>query len=568
MSGAAHAFPARPLTHRVKIGTKIIGAALAAILTTLGVSLVVQRFVIHDQGVEMTLGTMRAAVVEAENVRESISHLGRSGAFDRKKLLDEYKASGDLRSSTLYQTIPVVAAWEAIAKAAQQMGYEFRITKHEARNPKNLPTADEEKILAVLERGDVPEYINVDRAANLITFARPIKLTADCLSCHGDPATSPTHDGKDILGFAMENWKAGEVHGAFVLKSSLEPVDQVVFHGMLHSLGWVGPVTLLVVVGFYFLNRRYIVRPLRGSIDQIETACSETNQASAQISTASQSLAEGASEQAASLEETSASLEEMASMTRRNSEHAQQAKATASQARISADTGAERMQQMQGAMTSIEAANQEITKILKTIDEIAFQTNILALNAAVEAARAGESGAGFAVVADEVRALAQRCATAARETAHKIEDCVQKSQHGVRISTEAAASFTEIQAQVRQLDHLVGEIATASAEQNAGIGQINTAVAEMDKVTQATASSAEESAATASQVSAQTNALQQAVIDLQNLVGHAARATTSAVQTPALPARAFYQGPVHVPQAVRPHRPVAKVGAPQDEFFK
>jgi methyl-accepting chemotaxis protein len=121
---------------------------------------------------------------------------------------------------------------------------------------------------------------------------------------------------------------------------------------------------------------------------------------------------------------------------------------------------------------------------------------------------------------------------------------------------------------VRQLDHLVGEIATASAEQNAGIGQINTAVSEMDKVTQATASSAEESAATASQVSAQTNALQQAVIELQNLVGHAVHAMAPAIQVPATPTRAAFRGPVHVPQAVRPHRPVVPAGPPQDEFFK
>jgi methyl-accepting chemotaxis protein len=119
----------------MNIGTKIIVAALVAILLTVSVALVVQNFVIHRQGADLTIETMRAAIVEAENVRESISRLGQGGAFDRAKLLAEYRASGDLRSSTLYRTIPVVAAWEAIARAAQENGFEFRVPKHRARNP-------------------------------------------------------------------------------------------------------------------------------------------------------------------------------------------------------------------------------------------------------------------------------------------------------------------------------------------------------------------------------------------------------------------------------------------------
>jgi len=551
----------------MQIGTKIILTALAGVFATVSIALVVQRLVIRRQSVDLTVGTMRAAIVEAENVRESISRLGQNGAFDRSKLLAEYKASGDLKNSTIYRTIPVVAAWEAIANAAQQSGFEFRISKHQARNPKNLPRPEEEEILAVLNQGDVPEYVKVDRAANEIIYARPIKLTQDCLSCHGDPANSPTHDGKDVLGFRMENWKAGEVHGAFLLKSSLEPVDTVVVAGMLRSLSWVAPSTLLIAVAFFFLNHRYIVLPLRRSIDRIQAASAETSMASEQISAASQSLAEGASEQAASLEETSASMEEMSSMTRRNSDHAQLAKVTAGQARVSADTGADRMKQMLGAMQSIEAANQDITKILKTIDEIAFQTNILALNAAVEAARAGGAGAGFAVVAEEVRALAQRCAGAARETAAKIADCVQKSQRGVSISGEVAGSFTEIQEQVRKLDHLVGEIATASHEQDQGIGQINTAITEMDKVTQITASNAEETAAATEEMSAQSVALKQAVIELQCLIRKADEA--SATTTSPSPSRSD-QAPTNLvphPTSRLPAHPLTNRRATKAEDF-
>jgi methyl-accepting chemotaxis protein len=211
----------------------------------------------------------------------------------------------------------------------------------------------------------------------------------------------------------------------------------------------------------------------------------------------------------------------MASMTKRNAENAQTAKATAGQTRQSADTGAEQMKTLLAAMDSIKAASEDITKILKNIDEIAFQTNILALNAAVEAARAGEAGAGFAVVADEVRNLAQRCAGAAKETAVKIEDSVKKSQQGSQISADVAKSFGEIQTKVRQLDQLVGEIASASQEQSQGISQVNTAVTQMDKVTQSNAASAEESASASEELNSQAEALKEAVASLQQLVGGA-----------------------------------------------
>ena len=154
------------------------------------------------------------------------------------------------------------------------------------------------------------------------------------------------------------------------------------------------------------------------------------NNSSATITASSQSLAEGASEQAASLEETSASLEEMSSMTRHNAENAQKANELAKQARSAADKGVADMQAMNAAMEAIKNSSDDIAKIIKTIDEIAFQTNILALNAAVEAARAGEAGMGFAVVADEVRNLAQRSAQAAKETAGQIEGAISQDGAG------------------------------------------------------------------------------------------------------------------------------------------
>ncbi len=300
------------------------------------------------------------------------------------------------------------------------------------------------------------------------------------------------------------------------------------------SFAGLGALLFGFVVSGFVVRRTNLV--LRDVVDSVSSGASQIAAAAGQVSSSSQSLAEGASEQAASLEETSASLEEMSGMTRRNADGAQQARRAAGEARASADAGARQIASMQTAMEAIRSASHDIANILETIDEIAFQTNILALNAAVEAARAGEAGAGFAVVADEVRRLAQRCATAAKETAAKIEDSTARSQQGVQITGEVAASFASIQQQVLHLEQLIGEIATASTEQSQGIGQVATAVSQMDKVTQGNASGAEETAAAAEELNAQSALLEETVARLECLVRNAS--PVSPARRPAPPAAA------------------------------
>ena len=280
------------------------------------------------------------------------------------------------------------------------------------------------------------------------------------------------------------------------------------------NIGFAVLATVLVM-----LSARRTTRTLGAITARLSNAAGLVNGSASVVASASQSLAEGASEQAASLEETSASLEEMSSMTKRNAESAQQANELASQTRQAADTGAADMQSSSIAMEAIKTSSADIAKIIKTIDEIAFQTNILALNAAVEAARAGEAGMGFAVVADEVRNLAQRSAQAAKETAAKIEGAIGKTEQGVQITAKVAQGLQEIVSKVRQVDALVAEVAAASKEQRQGIDQVNTAVGQMDKVTQSNAASAEESASAAEELNAQAEALQEAVGELLALVG-------------------------------------------------
>ena len=277
-------------------------------------------------------------------------------------------------------------------------------------------------------------------------------------------------------------------------------------------------VGLVVALTLGIYLARSISKPIKAVAETLNAGAEQTAGAAGQVSSASQSLAEGASEQAAALEETSSSLEEMSSMTKRNAETAGKVKDLGSEARKAGDIGVQDMSALVSAMDAIKTSSADIAKIIKTIDEIAFQTNILALNAAVEAARAGEAGAGFAVVADEVRNLAQRCAQAAKETAGKIEDAVQKSARGAEISAKVAKSLEEIVGKARKVDEMAGEVAAASQEQSQGIAQVNTAVTQMDKVTQSNAANAEESAAAAEELTAQAETLKDAVAELLRLV--------------------------------------------------
>jgi len=344
------------------------------------------------------------------------------------------------------------------------------------------------------------------------------------------------------LDAEIEKFKAGLIadqnHAGPIMAAKMSYTQSLII--------WIGVGTILLTVSLVLIITRSIVGPLSAVTQIVGDGAEQIAAATGQVSAASQSLAEGASEQAASLEETSASLEEMASMAKRNADSAHQAKELSGQTRTAADAGANDMEEMKSAMDAIKNSSGEIAKIVKTIDEIAFQTNILALNAAVEAARAGEAGAGFAVVAEEVRALAQRSANAAKETAAKIDDSVAKSQHGVEISGKVAGSLQQIVDRARKMDGVVAEIASASQEQTQGTTQVNSAVSQMDKVTQSNASSAEETAA-AEELSAQAVAMNEAVIELRHLVGTTKKTAASA--KPALPVRTKPQAVAQAPAA-------------------
>lgn len=260
-------------------------------------------------------------------------------------------------------------------------------------------------------------------------------------------------------------------------------------------------VAASVLLGFFII--RSVNSSLGSIIERLNGGSEQVDSAASQLSETSQVMAEGASEQAASLEETSSSLEQISAQVEQNAENSTIAEKSIRTTQPLLESGVEAMNRMNKTMADIKDASMETSKIIGTINEIAFQTNLLALNAAVEAARAGEAGKGFAVVAEEVRNLAHKSAQAAKSTSELIERSQTESDRGLSVATEMSENLEKISKSVNDVSTLVVEISASSGEQATGIKQINTAVNEMDKTVQNNASNSEESASAAEELSSQ-----------------------------------------------------------------
>jgi hypothetical protein len=285
-----------------------------------------------------------------------------------------------------------------------------------------------------------------------------------------------------------------------------------------------------VAVVLWLANRlgHSISKPVAGTTDRLLSDARAVTSEAETVRTSCATVADGSNRQAAALEETSATLEEISSMTQSNADNAQRAQQSANDTRSAAEQGAQQMRHLTEAMEALRTSSEDVTRIIKTIDEIAFQTNILALNAAVEAARAGEAGAGFAVVAEEVRSLAQRSAQAARETTAKITAANARTNAGAEITVKVGESLDRILQRAREVETLVDSIAAASREQNSGVAQITTAIRQIDKVTQTNAAAAEETAASAAELQTRAHAFRDAVEEMQHIVFGGATAQAGA----------------------------------------
>lgn len=336
---------------------------------------------IRDQYVEKA----RSIVLTTESAREAMARKWDSGIFNAE-MLSEWAQAGEKHK--VLQAVPVVTAWESAMAKADEGGYTFKVPKVHPRNSGNEPDALEATVLSQFEQEDLAEYHVVDESINAVRYFRPIKLTEECLLCHGDPALSQKYwnndQGLDPTGTKMENWKVGEVHGAFEVVQSLDQADAELASTLWQGAGIVGGLLVIAAVILFVVITRVVIRNLIDPVKHISLELNEgaiqVNSAAGQVSDAAQMLAEGASEQAASLEETAGAMKDITRQSKANASSAGQVRDISGQARDAAQSGDRVMSELNLAMGAISQSSDKIANIIKTIEEIAFQTNLLALS--------------------------------------------------------------------------------------------------------------------------------------------------------------------------------------------
>lgn len=329
---------------------------------------------------------------------------------------------------------------------------------------------------------------------------------------------------RDAMGEGIDNLTAFQEKDA----QHRADIAAAAFSNSFKLLTTLAIVIVVMALGLGVLFSSYMNKALSVLADKIRNASNETSQASHELTSASSQLSQGATESAASLEETVSSLEELSSMVKLNSDHAKEANSLSKRSLDSAESGEEEIKQLLIAMTDMSKSSKKIEEIINVIDDIAFQTNLLALNAAVEAARAGEQGKGFAVVADAVRNLAGRSAVAAKDINHLIKENVEKTQKGVQIANTSGQTLQTIVESAKKVSDLNAEISAASQEQANGIEQISKAMNHLDQAIQTNASSSEEVASSATEMSSQSDLLISMVQELRAFVDGEGNVATQA----------------------------------------
>ncbi len=461
---------------------------------------------------------MRGIVLSAESTRESVAKLNSSNAFDRAGLVAEVRKSSDYRNTRLYSTIPVVAAWMAIQHVADKEGYQFRVPSQNPRNPDNAPTPAEEKILAALADGKQSEYFELDKEKNEMVFARPIRLGPECMSCHGSPPAD-NRDGKDIVGFKMEGWRAGEMHGAFVLRAKMTKVDAAVSAGMTTAAMWLLPLAGLIGFGAFLASRpirgalghavevlqtiakgdlthevdlhgnneigdmgtamrtmqdslRLVLNEISDSVKAVAASSTElvansgamsdgarrTSDKAHSVAAAAEQVSTNVTSVAAGMEQTTTNLASVSSHTEQMTSTIGEIASTSEKARRITEDAMNQAARITDQMGHLGEAAREIGKVNETINEISSQTNLLALNATIEAARAGAAGKGFAVVANEIKELAQETASATEDIKNRIAGVQSSASTGI-------SEIQRISRVIGEVSGIVSSIAAAIEEQ-------------------------------------------------------------------------------------------------------
>lgn len=468
---------------------------------------------IKEAAINGRLKESRSVVMMAESVREDMAHKHKAGVL---RPLDELRAD----PARLLQAVPIVSAMNTAAAKASEAGYQFRVPKESPRNPKNAPDALEKEVLAEFSRTNLAEKVIVEK--DRLLYFKPIRLSEDCLYCHGDPKGQ-----KDPTGGVKEGWKAGEVHGAFVIISSLDEANASVTRAALSVGGWTAGVLIILSVLGWLLVKANVLTPLKeagvflerlatgdmtgelkvsrgdelglmqthlnnmahslraivaditdrakvllGSSTELETMSDGLLVSAGELSVKSNTVAAASEEMNANMNNVAAAMEQAAINVGTVATAAEEMSATIHEIAGNTDKTSEVTQRAVAKAASasqrvdtLGVAAREIGKVTETITAISSQTNLLALNATIEAARAGEAGRGFAVVANEIKELANQTAAATEEIRKRIEG-IQSS------TTSTVEEIAQVMAVIEEVRDFVSTIAAAVAEQSLATREI------------------------------------------------------------------------------------------------
>ncbi len=511
------------MLNNLNIRTKIVAIAVTILVLVSGSMFWVTARDAKEASLQQIVAQARATVLTTEAVREEMAGKWDTGLFNQHQMV-EWAKTGEM--AKILGTVPVVTAWESAMAKAEEAGYEFKVPKVSPRNPANEPDAIESMVLEKFRSDDkLAEHYEIDTELNAIRYFRPIRLTQECMLCHGNPNTSVAlwgnNQGLDPTGAKMENWKVGELHGAFEVIHSLEETDARVAASFAKGLGF---LVFGILAGgglLFFLMTRLVSNPLCKTVsafkefasgdltqrlevkssDEVGQLCGETNSlmeklrgmigdmdASAtilgesssaftetavgltdgaeQMTSQSSSVASATEQMSATMNTMATSSEEMTNSVKTVAAAVEEMTASISEIAQSAEQASSvaegAAQLVDVSNTNIEqlgTAADEIGKVIETIQDIAEQTNLLALNATIEAARAGDAGKGFAVVATEVKELAKQTADATEDIRGRIEG-IQES------AGKAVSSIGQISEVIQQVNDVSTSIASAVEEQS------------------------------------------------------------------------------------------------------